>query len=177
MKMKKWIAGLAVMSLMGCLGGNDDSLDYNPYEQLEIDLALIDSYLEDNNITAKVHEQTQIRYVITTEGSGSNPVTGDFVAVDYELYDFDGNLLDTSKESVAEDGGIRNPNRVYQPLEFQIGTNGVITGFQYATLLLKEGGSGDFYIPSVWAYQNVGSGNVGPNENLIFKITLLEINP
>lgn len=177
MKMKKWIALVSIFGLLGCLGETDDALDYNPYAQLEIDLAAIDEYLEENNITAEVHEQTQIRYVITTEGSGDNPVTGNFVAVDYELYDFDGNLLDTSIESVAQDGGIHNSNRTYAPLEFQIGTNGVITGFQYATLLLKEGGSGDFYIPSVWAYQNIGSGNIGPNENLIFKITLVEINP
>ena len=174
--MKKWIAGLSIFGLMGCLGSTDDTLDYNPYEQLEIDLAAIDDYLEANNITAQIHEETGIRYVITQEGNNNHPEAGNYVAVDYELYDFDGNLLDTSKESVAQDGGIYNSERSYVPLQFQIGTNSVISGFQYAATILEEEGSGDFYIPSVWAYQNRGSGDIAPNQNLIFKIELIEIN-
>ena len=175
--MKKWVVLLLAFSVWGCLGENDDVLDYNPIEQLETDLAQIDSYLSQNNITAEIDEDTQIRYVITQEGDGVNPAAADVVSVEYEVYSFEGDLLDTSKEDVAEDGGIFNSERVYEPLQFQIGTNSVISGFQYATVLLDVGGKGDFYIPSVWAYQNIGSGNVAPNQSLIFKIELLEINP
>lgn len=177
MKMKKWIAGVLALSLMGCLNTTDDTPDYDPLAQLELDIAAIDSYLNENNITAEVDEGTKIRYVIQQTGNEVNPGAADFVSVDYELYDLENNLLDTSIELVARDGGIYNENRDYAPLQFQIGTNSVISGFQYSTMLLEEGGKGDFYVPSVWAYQNIGQGNIGPNENLIFKISLLEINP
>lgn len=175
--MKKWWIGIVLLTVMGCLGENDDVLDYNPIEQLERDVVAIDAYLNQNNITAEVDEDTQIRYVITSTGNGVKPEAADFVAVNYQLYGFDGTLLDTNIQSVAEDEGIFDATREYEPLEFQIGTNSVISGFQYATALLEEEGSGDFYIPSVWAYQNIGTGNIAPNQNLIFKIDLLTINP
>lgn len=168
---------LVVLAVSGCLGGEDDVLDYDPLAQLEIDKAAIDNYLNANNIVAETEEGTGIRYVITQTGDGTKPGAADRVAVNYELYNFNGQLLDTSVESVAEDGGIFDPQRDYAPLEFQIGTNGIITGFQRATLLLDVGGKGDFYIPSVWAYQNRSQGNIGANENLIFVIELVEINP
>lgn len=168
---------LLILAVTGCLNGNDDILNYDPIAQLEIDIQAIDAYLDANNIDAEIQESTGIRYVITQTGNDVNPAAGNFVAVDYELYNLDGELLDTSIESIAQAGGSHDSNREYAPLEFQIGTNGVIPGFQYATLLLDVGGKGDFYIPSVWAYQNRGSGNVGPNENLKFVIELKEIDP
>ena len=178
MSLKKYsLLGLVMIAVSGCLGGNDDVLSYDPIAQLEIDIKAIDAYLAANNIQAEVQESTGIRYVITQTGNDVNPAAGNFVAVDYELYNLEGELLDTSIESIAQSGGIHDSNREYVPLEFQIGTNGVISGFQYATLLLDVGGKGDFYIPSVWAYQNRTTGNIGPNENLKFVIELKAIDP
>ena len=178
MRIKKYsLFTLVLLAVSGCLGGEDDILNYDPFAQLEIDIQAMDAYLDANNIEVQVQESTGIRYVITQTGNDVNPAAGNFVAVDYELYNLEGELLDTSIESVAQTGGIHDSNREYVPLEFQIGTNGVISGFQYATLLLDVGGKGDFYIPSVWAYQNRGSGNVGPNENLKFVIELKAIDP
>lgn len=174
--MKKWIAGIALLSLFGCLG-EDDTPQYNPIEQLEVDRAVIEQHLTANNITTVEDEQTGIRYIILEEGNGMDPIDGDVVLVNYELYNLEGDLLDTNVESVAQDGGIFNEDRNYQPLQFQLGTNGLIPGFQRSTLLLTEEGKGDFYIPSVWCYQNYGSANIEPNENLRFIIELVKVNP
>ena len=174
--MKKWIAGIVLLSVFGCLG-NDDVLEYNPIEQLEIDIAAIDQFLTENNITALEDEQSGIRYIILEEGNGNDPRDGDVVLVNYELYNFEGELLDTNIESIAQDGGIYNENRNYQPLQFQLGSTGIIAGFQRSTLLLSELGKGDFYIPSVWCYQNYGSANIAPNENLRFVMELVKVNP
>ena len=174
--MKKWIAGLVLLSFMGCLG-DDDFPEYNPAEQLEIDIAAIDQHFEEKNLTAVVDEQSGIRYLLLEDGNTTEATDGDVVDVDYELYNFEDELLDTSIESVAQDGGIHDADRDYEPLRFTIGTNGIIPGFQRSAVLLTEGGKGDFYIPSVWCYQNYGSGKIAPNENLRFVIKLVKVNP
>lgn len=173
--MKKWLLGVLMLSLSGCLG--DDLPEYNPIEQLEIDIAAIDQHLSENNITAMKDEQSGIRYLLLEEGNGTYPIDGDTVSVNYELYDFEGELLDTNIESVAKDARIFLEEREYEPLQFKLGTSGLIAGFQRATLLLDEEGKGDFYIPSVWCYQYYGSANIAPHENLRFVVSLLEVNP
>ncbi|MCO6359980.1 FKBP-type peptidyl-prolyl isomerase-like protein [Roseivirga pacifica] len=174
--MKKLVLGLSVFlafGLSGCLN-SDDGPSYDPVAQLEVDGEKIDLYLEANDIQAETHD-TGIRYVITAEGNGTFPEEGQVVSVDYELYRIGGSLLDTSKEDLAKEEGIYNSDRDYAPLRFTLGTSQLIPGFQIATLLLSEEGSGDFYIPSVLAYRNIGSTSVMPNENLLFKISLVEV--
>lgn len=174
--MKKLVLGLAALlafGLSGCLN-SDNGPTYDPEAQLEVDKEKIDLYLEENDIQAEIHD-TGIRYIITAEGDDTFPEEGQVVSVDYELYRIGGALLDTSKEDLAKEEGVYNSSRVYKPLEFTIGTGQIIPGFQIATLLLSKGGSGDFYIPSVLAYRNIGSQTILPNENLLFKIKLVEI--
>ena len=171
--MKKLIMGLLAISVVSCLN-NDDLPSYDPLAQLEIDKQNIEAHLTQNGITAQEHD-TGIFYTITTEGDDTFPEEGDEVAVNYELYNFDGDLLDTNIEEVAENGGIHNPSRTYEPLEFVLGTGNIISGFQISALLLSVGASGDFYIPSVLAYRNVGSTSIKPNESIMFKIELVEV--
>ena len=175
--MKKWILGLLVLSVLAC--SNDDDFEvYDAEAQWEIDKQVIADYLSGEGINAEEDTLTGIRYVILEEGPEEiYPEFRDSVSVDYELYNFDGVLLDTSVEEVAREGNIYNANRNYAPLVFVLGTGNLIPGFQRATQLLNEGGKGDFYIPSVYAYQNNGSssGNIAPNENVLFRISLLRL--
>jgi FKBP-type peptidyl-prolyl cis-trans isomerase len=174
--MMRWVLGLLVIAVLGC--GKDEPEIYDPEAQLEIDIQNIDDYLAGESISATVDEETGIRYVITQQGPEEIfPEIGDSVFVDYALYNFEGELLDTSVDSIARAGNIYNIDRTYRPLEFILGTRNLITGFQRGTQLLTEGGAGDFYIPSVYAYQNrgTGSGSIAPNESILFKIELLSI--
>jgi hypothetical protein len=167
-EMKK-ITGF-LMALVLFVGCND--LDpYDEEQQLIDDINRIDEFLELNSITAQEHI-SGIRYVITEVSNGDSPVAPNIVAADYDLYRFTGELIDTSNEDIAKEEGIYNPQRDYCAFRFQIGSGTVIPGFEIATQILSEGASGDFYIPSVLAYKNIGSGNIGANENLLFRITL-----
>ena len=50
---------------------------------------------------------------------------------------------------------------------------GLIRGWQEGIPLLKKGGKGTFFLPSVLGYGSSGSGSIGPNEVLIFEIELV----
>lgn len=176
--MKKWIL-FPVMLVLALACSNDDDFEiYDPELQWELDKATIADFLSAEGIAAAEDSLTGIRYVILQEGPEEiYPEVGDSLTVDYELYNFQGELLDTSIEDVAREGGILNVDRVYAPLVFRLGTRQLITGFQRGAQLLNEGGKGDFYIPSVYAYQNQGSGsgNIAPNESIHFRLTLVRL--
>ena len=147
------------LSIFAC-GGNDVE-PYNPATQLTIDLATIDAYLDQEGINPSIDPQTNIRYIITRAGDGTGANIGDSVKVNYVLYNLNGTLLDQN-----------DPNN---PFIFELGSRNIIAGFSRAVELLSTTGSGEFYIPSVYAYQNRGTGNIGPNESLLFEIELLEV--
>ncbi len=171
--LKSLFVSLVVLVLISSCRGDENP--YDPQAQLEIDVEAIQNYLIENNIQAEI-DVSGVHYRITRPTSGAIPEIGDIVDVEYELYNFNGDLLDTSIEQVARDGGIFQPGRPYQPFEVALGTNGVIPGFERAILLLQEGAKGTFYIPSVLAYQNTGAGRIQPNENLIFIIELVRVD-
>lgn len=63
---------------------------------------------------------------------------GDIVSVDYILKLDNGSIVDTSIASVANESGIFNPNRKYEPLTFQIGPkSGLVKGFTNAVIGMK----------------------------------------
>ena len=124
-------------------------------EQADIDDAIIKEYLANNNISATEHE-SGLHYVITKEGTGGHPNLTHTVVVDYKGYLLDGTVFDEST------------NAVELPL------SKLITGFQIGVNLLKPGGSGTFYIPSMLGYGDQQYGDIPPNSILIFEVELVE---
>lgn len=173
MKNIKPFFAILLVSLFA-FGCGDDEADYNPSEQFEIDLAKIITYLDENDIDAE-RDPIGIYYTIDVETSNDFAREGNNVTVNYELYNFNGDLLDTNLEAKARAGGIFNSQRNYAPFRVLVGAGRVIPGFERALYLLKLGEKGTFYIPSVLGYQNQRLGNIGPNENLIFVIEMLSI--
>lgn len=87
----------------------------------------------------------------------NNPKTeiGDKVAVDY-IGTFDnGEVFDTSKELVARQNNLFNPEREYQPLEFTVGAGEMIKGFDDAVIGMKEGGTRNIQIQPQDAYGDI----------------------
>lgn len=64
---------------------------------------------------------------------------GDLVVVDYVGTLEDGTVFDTSVETVAIQNGIVDSRRTYEPLEFTIGAEGLIKGFDNAAIGMKAG--------------------------------------
>lgn len=119
------------------------------------------AFLEEN---AKNEDVTVLdnglQYQILTEGKGAKPEVTDMVEVHYEGRLVDGQIFDSSYA--------RNETAIF-PLE------GVIAGWQEILPLMPVGSVWQVAIPPDLAYGERGSGRIGPNAVLIFKIELIDI--
>ena len=143
---------LAAFSLttMSCLKDN------SPEKQLEEDIQKIKDYLADHNLTA-IERPSGLHYIITQEGTGSNPSPLATVTVKYKGYLLDGTVFDQTTGS----------NTATFPLD------GLIEAWREGIPLLKSGGNGTFFAPSGLAYGPNGIGSIPPNSVLIFEIELV----
>lgn len=143
--------------------------------QLEEDVALIESYLAENNIEAQKTE-SGLHYVITEEGTGPEANLMDTVSVHYTGYLMNGKIFDTSHEDVAREAGVYSEQRDYAPYDLVLGRSAVIRGWHEGLDLMKEGGKATFFIPSKLGY---GTNAMGPdipaNSVLLFDIELEDV--
>jgi rhodanese-related sulfurtransferase len=94
------------------------------------------------------------------EGEGKEAVSGMSVKLEYTGKLIDGTVFDTSKGK--------------KPLEFIIGTNTVVPGFEKGVMGMKVGGVRTVNIPPELAYGSQGvPGVIPPNSVLIFEIELI----
>ncbi|MFB6282831.1 MAG: peptidylprolyl isomerase [Halobacteria archaeon] len=77
---------------------------------------------------------------------------GDVVEVHYTGKLPEGDVFDTSREEVAKESGIFDPERTYEPLEFQVGAGEMIEGFEEGILELTEGDREEIEMPPEKAY-------------------------
>ena len=116
-----------------------------------------------------------LQYKITSKGKGKKPVNGQNLYIHYAGFLENGDLFDTSIESVAQTFGTFNPQRAaarqYLPIPFQAGKkDGMIPGFIEGLEKLSFGDKAVLFIPSNLAYGAQGAGNViPPNANIIFE--------
>ncbi|MDE6161033.1 MAG: FKBP-type peptidyl-prolyl cis-trans isomerase, partial [Muribaculaceae bacterium] len=90
------------------------------------------------------------------------PKAGDMVTVHYTGRLIDGTVFDSSEERG-------------EPATF--GVTQVIPGWVEALQMMKVGSTWRLYIPSALAYGPQGAGGaIGPNQTLIFDVTLLGVN-
>ncbi len=145
-------------------------------ELIAEDGSKIDTYLQKNNIEAQTTE-SGIRYIISEQGSGEKPKTGQTVRVNYTGWILDGPVFDSSNEEVAKANDVFDASRLpYGPIEFPIGTGGVIMGWDEGIALLNEGGKGTLYIPSSLAYgDRQRSEVIKANSILVFDVELVEV--
>ena len=130
--------------------------DISEAEQLKIDIKKIESYLEENNLTA-LSTESGLHYIITEQGTGDFATDTSIVDVNYF-----GMLLDST--------------------EFDSGRNsflltGVIEGWQEGLKLLKKGGSIKLFVPSKLGYGTKASGIIPKNSVLLFDIELINVIP
>lgn len=103
-----------------------------------------------------------LQYKIIKAGNGPQPTDSDVVTVHYV-----GKLIDGTEFDSSYKRG--------QPATFPV--SGVIPGWTEALKLMKTGSTWELYIPASLAYGERGAPPIiGPNETLIFKVSLLGIN-
>jgi FKBP-type peptidyl-prolyl cis-trans isomerase len=143
--------------------------------QKGIDDELIKDFLAENNIEAKKTE-SGLYYMVTNEGSGEKPQSGDTVSVNYTGKLMDGTVFDSSYEEVAKEAGVYNEQRNYGPIEIPIGKGRVIRGWDEGIMLLNEGSKATLYVPSVLGYGPRANGTTIPaNSSLMFDVELVEV--
>lgn len=102
-----------------------------------------------------------LQYEVLKEGEGPQPTAADQVVVHYTGKLIDGTVFDSSEERGT-------------PATF--GVSQVIPGWVEALQLMKAGSTWRLFIPSALAYGPQGAGGViGPNQTLIFDVTLIEV--
>ncbi len=164
---------MAVVLIGFSCNKNEDPIALPIDEQIAIDLDIIKSYLEDNNIinalndciTGDVNESPNcngdVSYVLHEEGSGLVPPNNSTTKM---VVSYKGRLLDTGEEFDAGDS-----------VEFSLG--GLIVGWQLLLIEMQEGDSVTMYIPSSYGYGFNGlSPDIPSNANLIFDMKLHQVN-
>lgn len=123
-----------------------------------------EDFLIENGKRAEVKTTASgLQYEVIKEGDGIQPKPEDRVVVHYTGKLIDGTVFDSSEER-----GV--------PATF--GVTQVIPGWVEALQLMKAGSTWRLFIPSALAYGEQGAGGViGPNQTLIFDVTLLEVLP
>jgi FKBP-type peptidyl-prolyl cis-trans isomerase FkpA len=139
---------VALLALFGC--NKDDDSDFQ--QQYDTDIQLIENYLAENNLTAE-KTSTGLYYIITNEGSGSNPNINNVVTVQYSGFLLDGTKFDSGTSSFP----LRN----------------VIEGWQQGIPKFKTKGRGKLLIPSYLGYGSSGTSSIPGNSVLIFDIYLI----
>ncbi len=144
--------------------------------QKGIDKGIIEEYLSTNNLEAATTE-SGLFYIVTQEGDGSKPESGDTVQVNYVGKLLSGKVFDTSVEAIAKENDLYDERRApYLPLEFPIGQGRVISGWDEGIMLLNVGSKATLVIPSYLAYGARGAGGgIGPNEVLLFDVELVGV--
>ncbi|MEM9327882.1 MAG: FKBP-type peptidyl-prolyl cis-trans isomerase, partial [Bacteroidota bacterium] len=127
---------------------------YDSEESIAEDALEIDEFLAENGLTAEVDPESDIRYIITEEGTGASPTNSSTVVINYEGRFLGGDVFDSGVGAVFD-------------------LEGLIRGWQIGLPFAKEGGSITLYIPAFYAYGPLGRPPTIPGESiLVFEIEL-----
>lgn len=120
------------------------------------------SYLEAVGVTS-TPVGSGIVMDVKKEGTGKNPIFGQYVLVNYIMMTFSGQE-------------IANTYTDQHPVSFVLGNSDVIYGMNEAILRMKKGGSARVYIPYYLAYGKNGiPGKTEPYAHIVADVELLDI--
>ena len=140
----------------------ESSVTRTKQEQLELDLARIQGYINENNLSGFSSTDNGLYYKIVEAGNAKFPANGDTLSVEYIGELLDGSEFDRSNTD--------------QPFEFILGQGQVIEGWEIGLTKIDEGGSGILIIPSGLGYGSAITSSIPENSVLIFRIDLIDIN-
>ncbi len=124
----------------------------------------IQIFLKSNDLKA-TNTGSGLYYVITKEGTGDSPTTGDEVTMNYTGMFLDGKPFDSNVDSAF--GHV-------SPFKFPLGQGRVIKGWDEGVALLKKGTKAKLILPSAIAYGKGGSGKIPANAVLQFDVELVD---
>lgn len=128
---------------------------------LEEDNRLIQNYIDSTGVA---FNKTNFGFWISNSGtpSGTMAKSGDYVKYEYEVLDFDNNIVYSKQEIGTKDA--------------VLGKEDLPRGLHSTLQLIEKGDSATALYPSFLAYGGYGDRNkVGGNEPLIFKVKIIDI--
>lgn len=126
----------------------------------------VEKYLKGKNIIAQKTPSGAFVEVINP-GTGNLADSGKYVSVKYTGTSFSGKKFDSNVDTAFHHT---------EPLGWTVGSGQMIKGFDEGVKLLKPGGKGKIYIPSMLGYgAQPGSPNIKPYEHLIFDVEVLDV--
>ena len=128
-------------------------------DQLEKDIAIIQQFIADNNLTGVQQFDNGLHYIINEPGGTEKPKLGDEVTVDYIGYYTDGKLFDSSYEKG-------------EPLVSDL--NRLIRGWRDGMTLFGRGGRGMLMIPSELGYGSSPPSGIREDAVLVFEIVMID---
>ena len=130
-------------------------------------LAAGDAYVEKLRATnPKVKKlENGVMYEVLVEGTGPMPKPEDKVKIDYHGTFIDGTAFDSTVK--PQDGR--------PPAPITHSASGFVPGFSTTIQAMKEGSKWRVVIPGPLAYGVSGPEGIGPNQTLIFELSLLEV--
>lgn len=155
------------------------SEDENLEVIFEQDKQKIETFVQNFDVEHRketVGDSGVVLLITETNETGRLPVNRDTIMVDYTGYMLDGRVFDTSVQSVAEDEGMFNPNRPYEPFRVQLGVSNVIVGWHIALSQLREGEKATVLIPSFYGYGKEGNGPIPGNTVLVFDLDIISVS-
>jgi len=133
------------------------------------------AYIAEHKLILKT-TPSGLKYKITKPSVLRKPLVGDTVYVNYTGRTLDGKVFDSSVATEAAKGGLVQPGRTYEPINFALGTGAVIPGWDEGLALLGVGAKAQFIIPSSLAYGDKGAGDdIKAFSTLIFDVELVKV--
>jgi FKBP-type peptidyl-prolyl cis-trans isomerase len=135
---------------------------------------LIKQYVAVNQIT---QQPTRSGLYIIEKKKGNGPMVeqGKAVKVNYTGKLLDGKVFDTSVKSVAQEAGIYNPARNYEPLSYVVGEMSLIQAWEQAMSTLRQGSVATIIMPSALGYGARGSQEIPPYSPLVFELEVVSV--
>lgn len=144
---------LFLFILAGCIGStgpNESCEDFDRQEQADY----LEEHAQEDGVTVT---DSGLQYTVIEEGDGDRPTLDSTVSIEYE-----GKRIDGSRFLSTQN-----------PQETNI--EGLIDGLEEGILLMNEGSTYEFVIPSDLGYGETSGGDFCPGATLIFEVTLVEI--
>lgn len=135
----------------------------------------IATYVKEKKITAKPNADG-LYVIVKKKGNGPKVAAGRTVAINYTGCLLDGTMFDSSVESDAKRGGLEQPGRTYEPLQYTVGQMSLIPGWEQGIMGQPEGSVLQLIIPSALGYGPQGAGKlIPPYSPLVFDIEIVSV--
>lgn len=134
--------------------------------QMAKDASIISDYMSKNGIQAQKTKNGVFVQVLSS-GGGAPVQAGKMVSLKYKGYNLSGKVFDTNMDTSFKHT---------EPLEFVVGQGQMVKGFEEGVQGLKKGDKARILIPSSLGWgANSPSPMIGPNENVIFDLEVLDV--